>query len=374
MGQKLIAPAKASFEEVLFHREKFENNPNLLFRDHAVLKDGPRAYKVAQHLVVVDHGTGEIHHHVLRLETYRHRPGSRTTDGGWYLDIPYSITLDDDDGNEIARLLTFLKAICGDRMPGDPGDYLVLPVEPDTSHDAVRRLLSAVPDASKLDVVSEALAAVKGEPEVLKRLAERVSGDPDAQKDIAAAFNLARFSEALEEFGGLIDANASERAFQAHLEEHPWIFGSEYSELLDRRTWTRDKQQDFMLRRTTDGYLEIVEIKTPLDGDALFRYDPSHDSHFPRSEVTKVVGQVMRYLDDIDADRFRIEAHDGENVNKIRAKIIIGRDGDERQMTALRVFNSHLHRIEVLTFDQLLRTGQRVLAYLEHSMVLPRLD
>ncbi len=47
------------------------------------------------------------------------------------------------------------------------------------------------------------------------------------------------------------------------------MFGSEYSELLDRRRITRDEQADFLLRRTTDGYIELIEIKTPLRGQPL---------------------------------------------------------------------------------------------------------
>jgi hypothetical protein len=83
--------------------------------------------------------------------------------------------------------------------------------------------------------------------------------------------------------------------------------------------------------------------------------------------VTQVVGQVIGYLDDIDASRFSIEARDRENVNKIRAKIIIGRDGDEAQCAALRSYNGHLHRMEILTFDQLMRIARQVLSYLERS-------
>lgn len=149
------------------------------------------------------------------------------------------------------------------------------------------------------------------------------------------------------------------------LERHPWIFGSEYSELLDRRVWVRDQQQDFALRRTVDGYLEIVEIKTPLAGKTLFRYDRSHDCYVPQAELSQVVGQVIHYLDHFDANRNHIELNDSQRVNKIRAKIIIGRDGDERQQETLRRFNAHLHRMELFTFDQLLKIGRQVLSYLE---------
>ena len=53
---------------------------------------------------------------------------------------------------------------------------------------------------------------------------------------------------------------------------------------------------------------------------------------------------------------------------KIRARVIAGRDGDEGQQTALREYNAHLHRIEVLTFDQLLRIADRVLSVFEDKL------
>jgi hypothetical protein len=39
------------------------------------------------------------------------------------------------------------------------------------------------------------------------------------------------------------------------------MFGSEYSERLENRVLTRGSQQDFVLRRTSDGYIELEEIK-----------------------------------------------------------------------------------------------------------------
>lgn len=45
---------------------------------------------------------------------------------------------------------------------------------------------------------------------------------------------------------------------------------------------------------------------------------------------------------------------------------MIGRDGDGPQVRALRRLNGHLHGIEVITFDGLLRIARWVLSYLEH--------
>ena len=80
-----------------------------------------------------------------------------------------------------------------------------------------------------------------------------------------------------------------------------------------------------------------------------------------------MVGQVEKYLETLDCDRIRILAIDQEDTNKIRSKVIIGRDGENNQQKALRRFNGHLQRIEVLTFDQLVRIARQVLRYLEHA-------
>lgn len=149
------------------------------------------------------------------------------------------------------------------------------------------------------------------------------------------------------------------------------MFGSEYSELLDIRRLTRDEQQDFVLRRTTDNYIELIEIKTPLEGRNLFNHDQSHDSYYPASDLSKVLGQVQHYLEQIDTDRSSIALRDREDPLKVRAKIIVGRDGDDNQRLALRRLNGHLHRIEVITFDQLLRIAQRVVSYLASAIRLP---
>ena len=78
--------------------------------------------------------------------------------------------------------------------------------------------------------------------------------------------------------------------------------------------------------------------------------------------MSPVIGQVIRYIDEVDRNRNSIIAVDKVDPSKIRARIIIGRDGTEEQQAALRNFNAHLYRIEIITFDQLLKIAERVLA------------
>ena len=145
------------------------------------------------------------------------------------------------------------------------------------------------------------------------------------------------------------------------------LFGSEYSELINKRSWTRDDRLDFMLRRTVDGYLEIIEIKTPIE-DPLFRYDSSHDNYYSSAVLSKTIGQVMRYIEEIERDRNSILARDGYDPLKIRARIILGRDGDEPLKKALHNLNAHLIQIEVVTFDQLVKIGEQVLNVFEDTL------
>lgn len=96
---------------------------------------------------------------------------------------------------------------------------------------------------------------------------------------------------AIEKLKGLIEADAEEKEFQRHLKENPWMFGSEYAHLLDRRIWVRDQQKDFMLKRTADGFLEMIEIKRPLNNTPLFSPDGSHhNSLYPGVELSKAIG------------------------------------------------------------------------------------
>lgn len=76
-----------------------------------------------------------------------------------------------------------------------------------------------------------------------------------------------------------------------------------------------------------------------------------------------MMGCQVKYIELIDAERYAIEKKVKELVNGVRAKIIIGRDGDEGQQNALRTMNSHFHRIEILTYDQLVRIAKQVLRY-----------
>lgn len=339
-------------------------SPDLENIQSVILRDSARVSKVAKFSAIRDRHTGEVHHHALSIQTYRRRAGEE------HYDKEHSVSLTSEGEDEIQKLLNFLQAARGVSSEVREGYLIVNAPQEASEREALESILSTLSGDGKVNVMAEILERSRQDEKFLDVLLERVSRNPQLFAEAAAALNLATYRAAVEQLKALVNTEGKvrESAFQELLTENPWLFGSEYSELLARRRLTRDELQDFVVRRTTDGDIELIEIKTPLDGANLFNYDTSHKSYYAGVELSKVVGQVQNYLEKIDAERNAILANDGEETCKIKAKIIIGRDGDEDQGAALRRFNGHLHRIEVLTFDQLLKIAERVLSYLESAL------
>lgn len=353
------------FADPLFvaRRDLGEKFDDLDAVDSVVLREGPRSRKIARLIAIKNRHTQAFHHHALTIESGKKRQGS------WELDDKRSVTLSNDDADEIGRLVDFIQGARTAQDQGLKDHYVVVPSGPTLEgREAVANALKALTTGDQAALLVELTGLLGGDREGLRRLAKMAKAQPEGLEGIAAAINYGRFMQALEQLKQLIEEDAKEQEFQRLLGEHPWIFGSEYSELLDRRVWVRDQQQDFVLRRTADGYLEIIEIKTPLGGEPLLKFDKSHRAYYAGSELSQALGQVMHYLEEIDANRAEILRRDDEKVSKIRAKLIIGTDGDEAHQEALRRFNAHLGRVEVLTFEQLLRTGRRVLDALKSTV------
>jgi hypothetical protein len=339
-----------------------EQRPNRRFDDHIVLRDTTRTQITATHSEIIDQNTGEFHHNAVKIESVAKPTSSRM------ITVPKTIWIEDDGRDEIGRLRDFLSAIKGG-IPEAVGRYMVVRLEEGQDQsEALYRLIATASSSAKAEALIKVVEGISVDPDALRNLVELAAESPETTKATAAALNIARYREALANLEELVNRNALEPELQRHLEEHYWLFGSEYSERLELRRATRDEIQDFIVRRTTDDYIEIIEIKRTLDGARLFNWDESHQSFYPSVPLAKVVGQVINYIEELDANRSELLRRDGLDTNKIRAKIVIGRSIDDDQLAALRNFNGHLHRIEVLTYDQLLRIGQRILDHLE-SMI-----
>lgn len=142
-------------------------------------------------------------------------------------------------------------------------------------YNQLERFLEELPkltSVDKLEIVKTLIGQLdESSGELKEYLTVFKNGNALALKNIAAAARMVEYERAFDIMKKYVNESCpSEQTIQEHLRSNPWMFGSEYSELVDRRTWTRDDKLDFMLRRTVDGYLEIVEIKTPFPDACSF--------------------------------------------------------------------------------------------------------
>ena len=356
-------PYDLDLHQILIERRRAHRNPNVGEVHSTVLREGPQVSKIAILYQIVNPQDRSLHHYALKLESLK-----RTKRHGWQVQTDRVFTLETAETDEIRRLIDFLDSVLSNQLPDRDGSFVVMRQGSFERISDVAALLNSVDSTQKLEFLRRVLRELSGEGiDQVELIGVLEDEETPILRRIAVATRLLEYRRALGELERRVEANEIELELQSLLEQHPWMFGSEYSELLHRRDWTRDDRQDFMLRRTVDGFLEIVEIKRPFN-EPIMRLDESHSSYYPSHELSKALGQAVRYIEEVDRDRDSILAKDQEESLKIRARVIIGRDGDEAEQRALRSFNAHLHRIEVLTFDQLVRIAQRVVGVFEEEV------
>lgn len=176
-----------------------------------------------------------------------------------------------------------------------------------------------------------------------------------AASGLSYAYQLA----ALEQFERLVSEDHPERVYQEFAERHDWMFGSRFVGRWPGRQLTLGNQQDLILQ-TADGYFDVIELKRP--SDEVLRWEPSRKHFYPSRPLSQALGQVQNYLEHIDAQLHAIRARFDLDVHRTRAVIVMGRlpATDEGRREALRGLNSHLSRIEVWTYTQLLTMARSI--------------
>ena len=295
-------PASADEPLVVAQRDLGEAHADLHHVQSVTLREGPRSKKTARYVAVKNRHTGEVHHHALTLETGKKRQGT------WELDDKRSISFSDEDDDEIARLLAFLH-----RVRPEPA--------PTGGQDVVGQLL-----------------AIPGDAEALKAFVKAVRERSDAFAAIGAAIAFGRYAQALEKLKKLLTAGGSQDELCALLHRHLWLLGDEHGEPVAQEV----EAARAVLHRSATGRLHVALVREPIEA-FLF------DGDAPGSTLAEALGEAL-YLADA------LPQGDAGLVS-----ILIGSDLDEDQRAALSRLNTRLKGIEVVSYDELLRRGQRVL-------------
>lgn len=290
---------RKNIEQIKVEIRQTFSNPNIGKTHQITLKDGPRAYRVATIFEILDGKTGKFHHYSLRMDAFN------VDQKGWVTEEK-STWITHDPG-ELERLETFINSVVNGNFRDDDGVFYIVPEYTYENLENVIDLVSESTLPEKLSVMKSILADIDF---IAQDSPQGIEDSEELLKNIAVAARMVNYRRAYEKLRILVFNNTrEEHAIQGVLAEHPWLFGSEYSELIPRRTWTRDDRLDFMLRRSIDGYLEIIEIKTPFP-EALMLYDQSHNSYYPSARLSPVIGQVMHYIEEVERQRDHIVAYE----------------------------------------------------------------
>ncbi|MDB2217736.1 Shedu anti-phage system protein SduA domain-containing protein, partial [Mycobacteroides abscessus] len=213
-----------------------------------------------------------------------------------------------------------------------------------------------------------------GQPDALDSLFKAISENPEAQSVIAARpsaailtdiIHLHRQREAIDLLQITAeDSNKNEHDLQKILHNQWWMFGGRYIDIAKRRNFTVLESLDIPLLRH-DGSLHIVELKQ-ANIATLVKED--HDAPVLGAAVHDAVSQAMVYLRSLDNQRAEILTTFGIEVQRANVTVVIGHPKfmsdkfTEAQLNeALRTYNSHLSRIEVMTYKELVDGARRSL-------------
>lgn len=159
-------------------------------------------------------------------------------------------------------------------------------------------------------------------------------------------------------------AGQPEKIFQNWIEANLWVFGIDYVKKHDARKIALFSEGD-LLMESVDGFLDLIELKRP--NHELFKFDNSHKCYYPHTSLSQVIGQSLFYLQKLQDYKLIIEKEYKVKVILPRVKIIVGRnDGfTEDEIDSLRMLNSNLNSIQVITYDDLVLYGKLILASFE---------
>lgn len=166
-------------------------------------------------------------------------------------------------------------------------------------------------------------------------------------------------------------AGQPEKIFQNWIESNLWVFGIEYVKKHDFRKIALGSEGD-LLMESVDGYLDLIELKRPKND--LFQFDKSHKCYMPHPNLSQVLGQSLFYLQKLQDYKLVIEKEYDVKVIMPRVKVIIGRSTgfNDEQKNSLRMLNSNLSFIQVVTYDDLVKYGELILTNFEKNKLVAK--
>jgi len=253
------------------------------------------------------------------------------------------------------RLLVALKTHLAVAQEDDDGTFLLVRIKDGTAqlgdHDPAQ--------------VAASLASALDQPEILEHLSG-MELSSELATALKTSIRLGEMRAAVAELRSSLDeGDCAESTYQSWCDKHSWAFGNAYVARDEVREITPGDHLDLLLPTVIAGYRDVVELKRP-DMDVL-KWDSAHRNFYFAADVSKAVGQCHRYLDVLgEMASAGLRDHPEIVAYHPRATIVIGRsnDWDEDKLRALHGLNRRLSGVSVMTYDQLLAQGERLVEML----------
>jgi antiviral defense system Shedu protein SduA len=263
-----------------------------------------------------------------------------------------SISLGEQSSRKLLRSLQTHLQIA---ETGEDGSYIVVRVSEGTAQ-------LGASDPSK---VARALTKVLSQPEIVEHL-EKTELSAALLNAFRGAIRLSEMRTAVASLRENLDVGKSDEAiYQLWCEKHSWAFGNAYVVGDEVRNITIGTRIDLLLPTVIAGYRDLVELKRP--NMEVLLYDSAHRNYYFSAEVSKAVGQCNRYLDVLhEVAANGLLDHPEIVAYHPRATIVIGRSAgwEHERLKALHGLNGRLSGITIMTYDQLLAQGERLVEML----------
>lgn len=251
-----------------------------------------------------------------------------------------------------------------------PDSSSVLAAISKVDSELVKKLLDKADSTNKLELIVGALSTIElqnlhasirqaNHKQSLINLSELLKLEEEGEivKSIATSPNLLEYA-----------AKQPEKIFQNWIEANIWTLGIDYIKRHSAREISINSISDLMME-STDGYIDLIELKRP--SMSLLSYDASHKSYYPSPELSKTLGQCWHYLKQLDDFKLILEKLHKYKLLRPRIKIIAGRSDEfkDEQHDALRMINSGLTNIQIMSYDYLHACGENIVSYYDKKVV-----
>lgn len=155
-----------SLEDIKVEIRTTHSNANVGKTHQVVLKEGPRAYRIATVFEILNASTREVHHHALRIDAYQR------TSLGWQKNVEKGQWIASEP-NELNRLVTFVRSVIENQFPSD-GTFHIVDANTYKSVEELIQLVQKTDSSAKLRLMQTILADISATPVVSDELTESI--------------------------------------------------------------------------------------------------------------------------------------------------------------------------------------------------------